>query len=67
LPDIFLILNETFYDILLVSEIQTDKEYMGNFYDKNNAIYGHAVVPNFGRGTNKSEYELLTSNSNYLL
>lgn len=66
-PDIFLILNETFYDLALVSDIKIDVGYMGHFFEIENSISGHAVVPNIGGLTNSSEFELLTSNSNHLL
>lgn len=66
-PDIILILNETFYDISLVTDIKTDTDYMGTFYDIDNSISGHVVVPRIGGGTNNSEYELLTGNSTYLM
>lgn len=65
-PDIFLILNESFYDISLVSNIETDLDCMDEFYSIENSISGHAVVPKIGGGTNRSEYELLTSNSTNL-
>lgn len=65
-PDIILILNESFCDLSIYTDIQADQEYLSNFYDNENAIYGHAIVPEIGM-TNNSEYELLTSNSMYLL
>lgn len=65
-PDIFLILNESFYDISLVLDLETDVNYMGEFFDMDNSISGYAIVPQIGGGTNKSEYELLTSNSTCL-
>lgn len=65
-PDIILILNETFYDLGIVSDIKTDRAYLENFYALDNAVHGYAVVPFVGGGTNHSEYELLTSNSIYL-
>ena len=66
-PDIILILNESFYDISLVTDVETDVNYKGQVFDMDNTISGHAVVPKIGGGTNNSEYELLTSNSTYLL
>lgn len=66
-PDIILILNETFYDISLVSNIKTDTDYMSSFYNMDNTISGHVIVPRVGGGTNSSEYELLTANSTYLI
>lgn len=66
-PDIILILNESFYDISLVADIDTDTDYLENFYNIDNAVWGYAVAPMIGGGTNNSEFELLTSNSTYLL
>lgn len=65
-PDIILILNKTFYDNFLVVDVETDVDYVGQFYSMDNAISGYAVVPKIGGGTNNSEYELLTSNTTYL-
>ncbi len=66
-PDIILILNETFYDLRDIADIETDKEFMP-FIDRNtDLIKGRAVVAGTGGGTNKSEYELLTSNSIQLM
>lgn len=66
-PDIILILNETLYDPALYTELSTDLPYLETIQNLPDAIHGYAVVPNFGGGTNNSEYELLTSNSMYLL
>lgn len=60
-PDIILILNETFYDLSLVINIETDVPYLENIDSMDNTIRGYAVNPM--RSTNGSEYELLTSNS----
>jgi phosphoglycerol transferase MdoB-like AlkP superfamily enzyme len=65
-PDIIFILNETFCDLSVYTDIQTDSNYLEEFYNKSNAIYGKAVVSEVGV-TNNSEYEFLTSNSMYLL
>lgn len=63
-PDIILILNESFYDLEKFYEINPDVSSLESFYDIENAVYG--FVPS-GGGTNDSEYELLTSNSLFLL
>ncbi len=60
-PDIILILNETFYDMRDLLDIETDVPVMP-FIDSLKHR-GKAVVAGTGGGTNKSEYELLTSNS----
>ena len=66
-PDVILILNETFYDLTRYSDIQPDRDIFGPLYGLDNAVIGHAVTPMIGGGTNNAEYELLTSNSMYLL
>ncbi|MBQ8304750.1 MAG: LTA synthase family protein [Blautia sp.] len=66
-PDVILILNETFCDLDYYSDVQADSGYLDDFYALKNASFGHALVSLEGGGTNNSEYELLTSNSMYLL
>lgn len=66
-PDIIVILNETFYDLRYVTTITADVDYMEAFYSIPNAVYGYVITPNIGGGTNNSEFELLYSNSMYLL
>lgn len=58
-PDIFLILNESFFDFSLVSDIKTDIDYLEQFYSIDGAAYGRAVSRSSG-GTNSTEFELLT-------
>lgn len=66
-PDIVLILNESWYDFSLISEMETN-EAVSPFIDSlENCIRGYAVVPMIGGGTHSSEYELLTGNSMQLL
>lgn len=66
-PDVIFILNETFYDLRDILDIETDTEFMP-FVDRlDDAIKGRCVVAGTGGGTNKSEYELLTSNSLQLM
>ena len=67
-PDIILILNESFYDLKTAEpNIKTDKEYLEHFQSLDNAIHGFSLVPRGLGGTNESEYELLTSNTIFLL
>lgn len=66
-PDIILILNETFYDLNLVTDLKADKEIFPNIKALENKISGYAFVPGVGGGTNRSEYELLTSNTLHLM
>lgn len=66
-PDIILILNESFYDLNAYLPVEADKDYLDDIHGLTNALTGFAAVPNVGGCTNNSEYELLTSNSMYLL
>ena len=62
-PDIILILNESYYDLNLVMDITTDVSYKTCRDSLSNIVEGYVVVPDSGGGTNRSEYELLSSNS----
>ena len=66
-PDIFIILNESFYDLHDVLNFTSDVDPLEAFYGQENAIYGKAIVPSALQGTNNTEYELLTSKSMHLL
>lgn len=66
-PDVVLILNETFFDLNQVADIQTDVPYLAGISALDNLLSGYALSPNAGGGTNNSEYELLSSNSLYLM
>lgn len=66
-PDIVLILNECFYDLEQIVDVETNIPYLGNYYGIGNAVKGYAVASGDGGGTNRSEYELLTSISTSLL
>lgn len=66
-PDIILILNETFCDLGLYSDMTPDHDYLAEFFGIDGAAYGTAIVPNLGGGTNNSEFELLLSGSMYLM
>lgn len=63
-PNIIVILNETFFDLEKVYDVEPDVNVLEDFYNIENAQYGYAYV---GGGTNNAEYALLTSNSVYLL
>lgn len=65
-PDIVLILNESFYDLNLLTDLDTDIDVAAPIalYD---TIQGYSSVQVSGGGTSISEYELLTSNSMHLL
>ncbi len=66
-PDIILILNECFYDLEQVIDLDTNISPLSNYYKIENAIKGYVVASGEGGGTNRSEYELLTSVSTSLL
>ncbi len=66
-PDIVFVLNETWYDIEHLIDIDTDADCMVNYRSLLNCVKGYACVPIVGGGTNDSEYELLTGNSISLL
>lgn len=66
-PDIILILNETFFDLRQITDIETDQEFLSNWDSMTNVVRGYAVAPLAGGGTNCSEYELLTGNSLQLM
>ena len=67
LPDVILIVNETFFDPADYMVISTDVDYMEAFYNIPGAVYGKVVVPNVGGGTNNTEFEVLTGSSMHLL
>ncbi len=66
-PNVIFILNETFFDLNVYTEVKTNVDPFKEFYCIEDATFGYAVVPTVAHGTNNSEYELLTSNSMYLL
>ena len=66
-PDIILILNETFCDLNIYADLQTDRDYLSDFCTIDGADYGKAITPLIGGGTNDSEFELLSSKSVGLL
>ena len=63
LPDIIMILNETWYDLDNYIDTGADVDYMANYRALDNAIKGFTEVPVTGGGTNGTEYEMLTGNS----
>lgn len=67
LPDIVLILNESYYFLDDYADIDADVSYNENWSSLPNAILGRAVVPLISSGTNRTEYEYLTSNSMFLV
>lgn len=67
LPDIVLILNESWYDLTQVSTLTIDVEVMPYINHMENTLRGYVVEPNISSGTNLSEYEALTGNSLQLM
>ena len=67
LPDIIMILNESFCDLQYYADITPDRDVLADFYSVEGAYYGHAVSTVIGGGTNNSEYELLTGFPYYLV
>ncbi len=67
-PDVILVLNETLYDLALVTDPQTDAPYMDYLHSLGGqATLGYALVPDVGGGTNRSEFTLLASDSMTLM
>lgn len=65
LPTIIFILNESWYDLETIVELECEQEIMPEINGTVNAVQGYCVVPTVG--TNLSEYELLTGNSLQLM
>lgn len=65
-PDIIMILNETYYDVNHLTDFDLDKDVMEAYHELN-AYKGYAAVPYIAGGTNGSEYEILTGNSQSLI
>lgn len=63
LPDIVLILNESYFNVDLVKETNYSNDYLNSYHNIDNTIKGYTVVTGNRGGTNISEWELLTSNS----
>ena len=63
-PDIIVIMNESFADLRVIGDFETDRDFMP-FTDSltENTIKGYAYTPTFGSGTSNTEFEFLTGNS----
>ncbi len=58
------IMNESFADLSVIGDFQTDKPYLENYYElSDNCIKGNLYMPVFGAMTCNSEYEFLTGNA----
>ena len=62
-PDIIFILNESWYDLNQVTDVQANENAFSYIYSLENSLQGRCVVPGAGGGTNVSEYEYLTGNT----
>ena len=63
LPNLIVIMNESWADINIVNEPDKASSYMPNitrFSEAGDCFLGNVVVPTFGGGTNKSEFAFLT-------
>lgn len=62
-PNIIVIMNESFSDLRVVGDIETNIPYMP-FIDslEENTIQGNAYVSTIGTGTSNTEFEFLTGN-----
>lgn len=64
LPNVIVIMNESFADLRILGELKTDKEVMPNFDAlQENTIKGYSYVSIRGGNTPNSEYEFLSQNS----
>lgn len=64
LPNIIVIMNESFSDLTVNGDFKTNVEYLSYFKSlKENTIKGNLHVSIFGATTPNSEWEVLTSNS----
>ncbi len=66
-PDVIFILNETFYDLRDLIDLSGEESAMPFIDSLPKGQTGRAVVAGTGGGTNKSEYEFLTSNTIQLM
>lgn len=64
LPNVIVIMNESFSDLRVLGDLRTDKAVMPNFDAiRENVIKGYSYVSIRGGNTPNSEYEFLTQNS----
>ena len=66
-PDVIFILNETFYDLRDLIDLSGEESAMPFIDSLTDGQKGRAIVAGTGGGTNKSEYEFLTSNTIQLM
>lgn len=64
MPNIICIMNETFSDLSVVGEFETNEDYMPYWRSlTENTVKGYVHVPVYGAGTANSEFEFLTGDS----
>jgi phosphoglycerol transferase MdoB-like AlkP superfamily enzyme len=64
IPDIIVIMNETWSDLHVLGDFETNEDYMPFTRSlTENTIKGNLYVPVVGAGTSNSEFEFLTGNS----
>ncbi len=64
-PNIIVIMNESFSDLSVIGDFQTNIPYMpyiDSMKNMENVIEGNAYVSTIGTGTSNTEYEFLTGN-----
>ena len=63
-PNVIVIMNESFSDLSVVGDIETNVPYMPYIDSiKDETIQGNAYVSTIGTGTSNTEYEFLTGNT----
>ncbi len=63
-PNIICVMNETFSDLRVIGEFETNQDYMPYMRSlSENTIKGYLHAPVYGAGTANSEFEFLTGNS----
>lgn len=61
--NIIVVMNESYSDLSVVGDFETNIDYLSYYHSLDNAIKGNAYSSIFGGGTANSEFEFLTSNS----
>ncbi len=65
-PNIIVIMNESFSDLSVIGDFDTNQDYMPYLHSlesQENVISGYSYVSTIGTGTSNTEYEFLTGNS----
>ncbi|MBO5179811.1 MAG: LTA synthase family protein [Clostridia bacterium] len=61
LPNVIIIMNESFSDLSYLGDFKTNEEYLSYFNElKKESAYGNLIVPVYGGGTCNTEFEVLT-------